>query len=64
LDIEQDREPERSHSNIAAGLREQAASYRRLAVVARTSAGTKSLAELADAFDMRAQKLDPPRQRR
>ena len=64
LDFEQDHEPDRSPNNIAEGLREQAASYRRLAAVARTSAGTKSLGELADTFDERARELDPSSQRR
>jgi hypothetical protein len=63
MDFEQDREPDRSRSNIAEGLREQAASYRRLAAVARTSAGTKSLGELADTFDERARGLDPSSER-
>lgn len=64
MDFEQDREFCLSRSNIAETLREQAASYRRLAAVAGTSAGTKSLGELADSFDERARKLDPSSQRR
>ena len=64
LDFEQDREPDRSRSSVAESLREQAASYRRLAAVARTSAGTKSLGELAETFDERARRLDPSSQRR
>jgi len=64
LDFEQDPGAELSRSNIAEGLREQAASYRRLAAVARTKAGTRSLGELADTFDERARKLDPSSQRR
>ena len=64
LDYEQNPGPERSRSNIAEGLREQAASYRRLAAVARTNAGTKSLGDLADSFDERARKLDPSSLRR
>jgi hypothetical protein len=64
LDFEQNTGPDGSRSNMAEGLREQAASYRRLAAVARTNAGTKSLGELADSFDERARKLDPSSQRR
>lgn len=64
MDFEQDHELDRSPNNIAEGLREQAASYRRLAAVARTSAGTKSLGELAHTFDERARNLDPSSQRR
>ena len=56
---EQDPEADLNRSNLAESLREQAASYRRLAAVARSSAGTKSLGELADTFDERARKLDP-----
>ena len=61
---EQDPEADLNRSNLAESLREQAASYRRLAAVARTSAGTKSLDELADIFDERARKLDPSSGRR
>ena len=56
---EQDAGYDLNRSNLAESLREQAASYRRLAAVARTSAGTKSFGELADTFDERARKLDP-----
>lgn len=56
--FEQDPAPDLDRSNIAKGLREQAASCRRLAAAARTSAGTRSLGELADTFDERARKLD------
>ena len=63
MDFERDHEPDRSPID-AEGLREQAASYRRLAAVARTSAGTKSLGELPDTFDERARNLDPSSQRR
>ena len=59
LASEQDARSDLNRSNLAESLREQAASYRRLAAVARTRAGTKSLGELADTFDERAQKLDP-----
>jgi len=53
------------HSRIRAnGLREQAASCRRLAAVARTLPGSISLNELADHFDEQARKLDPMSLRR
>jgi len=58
LDSEQDPRPDIDRSNIVENLRGQAASYRRLAAVARTGAGTKSLGDLADTFDERARKLD------
>jgi len=45
-------------------LREQAAACRRLAVSARTRAGSKALDVLGDHFDERACKLDPSSQRR
>ena len=48
----------------AEGLREQAASYRRLAVVARTRAGRFSIEALGDHFDEQARKLDPLSERR
>ena len=64
MDFEYNFEPGRDRSGRAAGLRDQAASYRRLAMVARTRAGTKSLGELADNFDEQARKLDPSSQRR
>lgn len=60
---EQDAGSNLNRSNLAESLREQAASYRRLASVARTSAGIKSLGELADTFDERARKLDPSSER-
>lgn len=40
-------------------LREQAAACRRLAVNARTRAGTKALDAFGDHLDERARKLDP-----
>ena len=64
MDFDQNPGPDRSRSTIAESLREQAASYRRLAAAARTNAGTKSLGELADNFDEQALKLDPSSQRR
>jgi hypothetical protein len=48
----------------ADGLREQAASCRRLAAAARTRSGTTSLAALGDHFDEQARQLDPSSQRR
>lgn len=48
----------------ADGLREQAASCRRLAAAARTRAGTTSLQALGDHFDEQARKMDPSSQRR
>jgi hypothetical protein len=48
----------------ADGLREQAASCRRLAAAARTRSGTTSLEALGDHFDEQARKLDPSSQRR
>ena len=45
-------------------LREQAAACRRLAVNARTRAGTRALDALGDHFDDRARRLDPMSQRR
>ena len=52
------------HSESAEQLREQAAACRRLAVNARTRAGTKALDHLGDHFDERARKLDPSSMRR
>lgn len=48
----------------ADGLREQAASCRRLAAAARTRSGMTSLQALGDHFDEQARKLDPSSQRR
>jgi hypothetical protein len=64
LDSRFDPKSDLNRSNIAESLREQAASCRRLAAAARTSAGTKSLGELANTFDERARKLDPSREDR
>lgn len=63
MDSEPIHSLKQSRSHVAENLRDQAASYRRLAAVARTSAGTKLLGELADNFDEQARKLDPPVQR-
>lgn len=43
----------------AKGLREQAATCRRLAAAALTRAGNSSMNALADHFDEQAQRLDP-----
>jgi hypothetical protein len=48
----------------ADGLREQAASCRRLAAAARTRSGMTSLEALGDHFDEQARKMDPSSQRR
>ena len=64
MDFEQDSEPHLSRSNFAESLPEQAAPYGRLAAVACTGAGTKSLGELAHNFDGRARKLDTSSHRR
>jgi hypothetical protein len=48
----------------ADGLREQAASCRRLANAARTRSGMTSLQALGDHFDEQARLLDPSSQRR
>ena len=53
-----------AQDETADGLREQAAACRRLAVNARTRAGTKALEGLGDHFDERARKMDPLSQRR
>jgi hypothetical protein len=55
---------EASRQASAAGLREQAASCRRLATAARTRSGMTSLQALGDHFDEQARKLDPSSQRR
>jgi hypothetical protein len=48
-----------SREDAADSLREQAASYRRLAVCARTPSGASSLAAIADQFDDDARRIDP-----
>jgi hypothetical protein len=57
-------EPGRPARDAADGLREQAASCRRLAAGARTRSGTSSLNALAEHFDDQARKLDPSSLRR
>jgi hypothetical protein len=51
--------PEPSRQAVAEGLREQAASFRRLAAIARTRAGGTALGALADDFDKQAMRVDP-----
>ena len=48
-----------SREDAADNLREQAASYRRLAIGARTPSGAMSLAAIADQFDDDARRIDP-----
>lgn len=48
-----------SREGAAGILREQAASYRRLAGCARTPTGASSLAAIADQFDDDARRMDP-----
>jgi hypothetical protein len=48
-----------SSQESAEGLREQAASCRRLAAAARTRAGGTALGALADHFDDQARRIDP-----
>ena len=56
--------PREAKSDSADKLREQAAACRRLAVNARTRAGTKALEGLGDHFDERASRLDPSSMKR
>jgi hypothetical protein len=56
--------PRESRSDSADQLREQAAACRRLALNARTRAGTKALEGLGDHLDERARKLDPSSMKR
>jgi hypothetical protein len=51
-------------SVAAEDLREQAASCRRLASVARTPTGRSSIEAMGDHFDEQARKLDPSSRRR
>ena len=48
-----------SREDAAEGLREQAASCRRLARRARTDAGGTALRAVADQFDSDARRIDP-----
>ena len=56
--------PSYSREDAADGLREQAASYRRLSRCARTAAGSKALNTIADQFDDHASRIDPRSLRR
>jgi hypothetical protein len=48
-----------SRADTAAQLREQAASFRRLAKRARTPSGSTALATVAEQFDKDARRIDP-----
>lgn len=48
-----------SREDAADGLREQAASYRRLATRARTASGLSALLTFADQFETDASRIDP-----
>jgi hypothetical protein len=56
--------PELAGREAADGLREQAASCRRLARRAATRRGTLALAAVADFFDADARRVDPLSERR
>ena len=65
MDLEYTPQPDpRGTRDAADGLREQAASCRRLAAAARTRSGNTSLNALAEHFDEQARKLDPSSLRR
>lgn len=53
-----------SREETAYGLREQAASCRRLATRATTARGSSALAAVADYFDADARRIDPLSERR
>lgn len=53
-----------SREVAAEGMREQAASFRRLAKCARTDSGSAALTALAEEFDTDARRLDPRSERR
>lgn len=53
-----------SREEAADGLREQAASYRRLSKRARTEAGVNALNRVAETFDEDARRIDPRSVRR
>jgi hypothetical protein len=59
----QSREP-LSREDAAEGLREQAASFRRLAKTARTDSGSAALKAIAEEFDTDARRMDPSSERR
>jgi hypothetical protein len=56
--------PPPSREDAADGLREQAASCRRLAKRARTASGWTALRAVADKFDTDANRIDPRSLRR
>lgn len=64
MNFESPSEPRPDSRFAAEGLREQAASCRRLAAVARTRRGATSLNALGDHFDEQARKLNPMSLRR
>ena len=53
-----------SREDAADGLREQAASFRRLAKCAHTESGSAALAAMAEEFDSDARRIDPRSERR
>jgi len=53
-----------SRAEAADELREQAASYRRLARRARTNGGSSALKTVAEQFDVDARRIDPFSERR
>ena len=56
--------PPLTREDAADGLREQAASCRRLARRARTATGSTALAAVAEQFDTDARRMDPLSERR
>ena len=56
--------PAITREDAAEGLREQAASFRRLARTARTASGSAALDALAEEFDTDARRADPRSLRR
>jgi len=56
--------PPQSREDAADGLREQAASCRRLSKRARTEAGSRALNRIAEHFDDDANRIDPRSLRR
>jgi hypothetical protein len=53
-----------SREDAAEGMREQAASFRRMARSARTVSGSAALAAMAEEFDTDARRMDPNSERR
>lgn len=56
--------PPLSREDAAEGLREQAASCRRLSKRARTASGSAALNSVAEQFDTDARRIDPRSERR